>query len=65
MVFILKYINERDYLNLHKVDHIKKIDLALNFEVKPITYTDHYRFTDKKNIELIILMMNIIIKNLL
>ena len=42
-------LHERDYLNLqNKADHIKKIDLALNFDVKPTTYTDHYRFTDKK-----------------
>ena len=42
-------LHERDYLNLqNKADHIKKIDLALNFEVKPPTYTEHYKFTDKK-----------------
>ena len=42
-------LHERDYLNLqNKADHIKKIDLALNFEVKPTTFTEHYKFTDKK-----------------
>ena len=42
-------LHERDYLNLqNKADHIKKIDLALNFEVKPTTFADHYKFTDKK-----------------
>ena len=34
-------LHERDYLNLqNKADHIKKIDLALNFEMKPTTYTE-------------------------
>ena len=42
-------LHERDYLNLqNKADHIKKIDLALNFEVKPTTYTEAFEFTDKK-----------------
>ena len=42
-------LHERDYLNMqNKADHIKKIDLALNFETKPTTFQDSYRFTDKK-----------------
>ena len=42
-------LHERDYLNLqNKADHIKKIDLALNFEMRPTTFTDHYNFTEKK-----------------
>ena len=42
-------LHERDYLNLqNKADHIKKIDLALNFKSKPTTFQDSYRFTDKK-----------------
>lgn len=40
---------EIDYLNAqNKVDHIKKIDLALNFKMKPSTFTDSYNFTDEK-----------------
>ena len=42
-------LHERDYLNLqNKADHIKKIDLALNFDMKPTTYTETFEFTDKK-----------------
>ena len=42
-------LHERDYLNLqNKADHIKKIDMALNFEMKPTTYTDTFEYTDKK-----------------
>ncbi len=42
-------LEERDYLNQqNKLDHIRKIDLALGFPSKPSTYTDSYRFTDKK-----------------
>ena len=42
-------LHERDYLNLqNKADHIKKIDLALNFELKPTNYNEAFEFTDKK-----------------
>ena len=42
-------LHEREYLNLqNKTDHIKKIDSALNFAPQPTTFTDSYKFTDKK-----------------
>lgn len=35
----------------NKTDHIKKIDMALNFKPKPTAYTETYNFTDEKRDE--------------
>lgn len=35
----------------NKTDHIKKIDMTLNFKQKPTSYTETYNFTDEKRDE--------------
>ena len=42
--------NEIYYLRRqNKLDHVKKIDLALNFKMQPTNYHDDYEFTEEKN----------------
>lgn len=48
---IQKYNREEIYYlrRQNKMDHIKKIDLALNFKMQPTNYHDDYEFTEEKN----------------